>query len=250
MKSVILRDVSFSIKEKEIIKNISFELEEGETLAILGPNGVGKTTLLKIIAGLIKPTKGEVLLYNNSPEKSRKYISYLPANPNIDQYANVEDILLAMLYGKDKRFIVRNEDINKIRNWYFKLLERNYLKTSFNNLSSGEQRLVLLSGCFAREPKIILLDEPTAFLDITNQAKILKFIRDMSIKMNITVIFTMHEIYYANIANKVLLMKDGRIKSYGKPSDVLKKEIIDDVYKIDVMEIPFDDKKMFFPSIF
>ncbi|AFZ70742.1 ABC-type cobalamin/Fe3+-siderophore transport system, ATPase component [Caldisphaera lagunensis DSM 15908] len=250
MQSIIVKDVSFSIKDKEIIKDISFELEEGEILAILGPNGVGKTTLLKIIAGLIKPTKGEVLIYKNPPEKSRKYLSYLPANANIDQYANVEDILLAMLYGKDRKFIVGNDDIKKIKNWYFKLLEKNYLKTSFNNLSSGEQRLVLLSGCFAREPKIILLDEPTAFLDITNQAKILRFIKEMALKMNITVIFTMHEIYYANIANKVLLMKNGKIKSYGKPSDVLKKDIIDDVYKIDVLEIPYDNKKIFFPSVF
>jgi ABC-type cobalamin/Fe3+-siderophores transport system ATPase subunit len=250
MESVYLNNVSYSIKDKEIIKKIDFSLNEGETLAILGPNGVGKTTLLKIIAGLIKPTYGNILLYGKTPEESRKIISYLPANPNIDPYANVEDILLAQLYGNDKKFFISKDDVNKVRNWYFKFFEKNYLKTPFSNLSSGEQRLVLLSGCFARDPKIILLDEPVAFLDITNQAKILTFIKDISAKMKITVIFTMHEIYYANVANKVLLLKNGQIKSYGSPMSVLKKEIIEDVYKIELMELSLNDKKMFFPSIF
>ncbi|MFP3227435.1 MAG: ABC transporter ATP-binding protein [Caldisphaera sp.] len=250
MESVYLNNVSYSIKDKEIIKKIDFSLNEGETLAILGPNGVGKTTLLKIIAGLIKPTYGNILLYGKTPEESRKIISYLPANPNIDPYANVEDILLAQLYGNDKKFFISKDDVNKVRKWYFKFFEKNYLKTPFSNLSSGEQRLVLLSGCFARDPKIILLDEPVAFLDITNQAKILTFIKDISAKMKITVIFTMHEIYYANVANKVLLLKNGQIKSYGSPMSVLKKEIIEDVYKIELMELSLNDKKMFFPSIF
>jgi ABC-type cobalamin/Fe3+-siderophores transport systems, ATPase components len=195
MESVYLNNVSYSIKDKEIIKKIDFSLNEGETLAILGPNGVGKTTLLKIIAGLIKPTYGNILLYGKTPEESRKIISYLPANPNIDPYANVEDILLAQLYGNDKKFFISKDDVNKVRKWYFKFFEKNYLKTPFSNLSSGEQRLVLLSGCFARDPKIILLDEPVAFLDITNQAKILTFIKGYISKMKITVIFTMHEIY-------------------------------------------------------
>ncbi|MFP3144319.1 MAG: ABC transporter ATP-binding protein [Caldisphaera sp.] len=250
MESVYVNNVSYSIKDKEIIKKIDFSLNEGETLAILGPNGVGKTTLLKIIAGLIKPTYGNILLYGKTPEESRKIISYLPANPNIDPYANVEDILLAQLYGNDKKFFISKDDVNKVRKWYFKFFEKNYLKTPFSNLSSGEQRLVLLSGCFARDPKIILLDEPVAFLDITNQAKILTFIKDISAKMKITVIFTMHEIYYANVANKVLLLKNGQIKSYGSPMSVLKKEIIEDVYKIELMELSLNDKKMFFPSIF
>jgi ABC-type cobalamin/Fe3+-siderophores transport system ATPase subunit len=250
MESVYLNNVSYSIKDKEIIKKIDFSLNEGETLAILGPNGVGKTTLLKIIAGLIKPTYGNILLYGKTPEESRKIISYLPANLNIDPYANVEDILLAQLYGNDKKFFISKDDVNKVMKWYFKFFEKNYLKTPFSNLSSGEQRLVLLSGCFARDPKIILLDEPVAFLDITNQAKILTFIKDISAKMKITVIFTMHEIYYANVANKVLLLKNGQIESYGSPMSVLKKEIIEDVYKIELMELSLNDKKMFFPSIF
>lgn len=78
MESVYVNNVSYSIKDKEIIKKIDFSLNEGETLAILGPNGVGKTTLLKIIAGLIKPTYGNILLYGKTPEESRKIISYLP----------------------------------------------------------------------------------------------------------------------------------------------------------------------------
>lgn len=249
MNSVSLRNISYLVKNKEIIKDISFELNEGEILTILGPNGVGKTTLLKIIAGLLKPTKGEVLLYGNPPNKFTQHLSYLPSTPNVDPYANVEDILLALLYGKDSRFVIRSKDIEKISYWYKALIDKDYMKTPFSNLSSGEQRLVLLSGCLARDPKIILLDEPTAFLDITNQAKVLSFIKRMSKERNITVIFTMHEIYYANIADKVLLMKDGKIKSYGKPDEVLKKELIDEVYKINSIELSLDDKKMFFPII-
>jgi ABC-type cobalamin/Fe3+-siderophores transport system ATPase subunit len=244
--SISVSNLTYKIKDRAIINNISFDLDEGNILAILGPNGVGKSTLLKILAGIIKPSYGNIFLYGNTPERFRKHISYLPANYTVDPYATAEDVMFAELY--DNKFFFSKNNRNEIRKWASLFNLNGHLNNPFGSLSSGEQKLVLLAGGFARNPKVFLLDEPTAFLDISNQAKILSLIRDLSKRNNITIVLAIHEIYYANIADKVILLKKGNIVRYGSPKNVLDKNILKDVYGIELEEMDLNNNKIFLPK--
>ncbi len=246
MKGVEAIGVSYSVGSREIIHDITFELEEGKVLAILGPNGVGKTTLLRILSGIIPPSRGKVYLYGENPAKFRRFLTYIPANYNIDMYARSLDIMLAELYNGG--FFYNRRDIEKIRMWASYFGVERYFDTPFGKLSSGEQKLVLLAGGLARDPKIMILDEPTAFLDISNQAKILSLIREIAEKEGITIVFALHEIYYGNIADYVMLMKDGKLIKFGNPNEVLNKDLLVGIYGIELEGFEINGSKVFLPK--
>jgi len=206
-------NLNFGYFDTEVFKGFSIEVEEGENLALLGPNGSGKTTLIKILSKILAPKSGNVLIENRDinsysyAELSRVVASVPQIHRPTFQYT-VFDVVLAgrnphltsIAPSKQDEEIVLSilEELN-----ISKLADRPY-----TDISGGELRLVLIARALAQEAKIILLDEPTAFLDFKNKNLILNKVLELREKKNITFIITLHDPNEAfQVADRVLLLK-------------------------------------------
>ncbi|RLI30528.1 MAG: ABC transporter [Candidatus Hecatellales archaeon] len=194
-EAVSLKDVWVRYDGEPVLEAVSLKVEEKDFLAILGPNGGGKTTLLKVILGLVKPEKGEVKVFNMPPVKARRFIGYLPQrsqfNPEIP--LRVLDVVLmgrAGVRGLLKGY--KREDVEEALE-ALSLLGMEQLKDRFfRELSGGEQQKVLIARALASNPKMLLLDEPTVSVDAEGQAKFYEFLKDLSGKL--TVILVTHDV--------------------------------------------------------
>ena len=227
--------------EVDIIKNVSFKVNNGENLCIVGPNGCGKSTLLKSLAniieyrGSIKIDGEEVKSFSRKKlstkvalmsQISQVYFSYTVYEAvSLGRYAHSNSIFNS-LSKKDKEIIL--DSIEKVG-----LLE---IKDKYiNELSGGQLQRVFLARTFAQDPEIILLDEPTNHLDLKYQIELLKHLSIWAKENNKIVIAVLHDLNLVHyFSDNVCLVDKGQIVDYGKSVEVFNRENLKDVYKIDV----------------
>ncbi|MCA9373847.1 MAG: metal ABC transporter ATP-binding protein [Candidatus Gracilibacteria bacterium] len=192
--------VHFKYGDIAVLEDISFTVNEGEYIGIIGPNGGGKTTLLKLILGLLKPTKGTIKIHGQKVEelKDRSFIGYVPqraSQANTDFPATVEEIVSS---GRTPKAGFLNHftahDREKI-DWAMEIAD----VTSFKNkligeLSGGQRQRVYIARALAGDPEILFLDEPTVAIDVTQSNKFYEFLREINKKMGITIMFISHDI--------------------------------------------------------
>ncbi len=163
-----------------ILEDINLEVKEGDYLAIIGPNGGGKTTLLKLMLGLRELQEGEIKIFGKDPKDARKDIGYLPQyiNFNMDMPISVEEIVLQGRLKKGKLFYSKADRAiadKKLEEMGIYDLKNRKIK----ELSGGQRQRVLLARALAKEPKIIILDEPTASIDLAGQKDIYKLLKEL-----------------------------------------------------------------------
>ncbi|MEM0203481.1 MAG: ABC transporter ATP-binding protein [Archaeoglobaceae archaeon] len=226
---MILRVEGVSVKlgSAEVLKNVTFHAEKGELITILGPNGSGKTTLLRTIFGILKPLKGVVYLERDS-------LGYLPQETAETNLKAIEIVLLGRTRDFGTIKIPKKQDYEIA----IKALEEvgigHLANRIFSELSGGEKQKVLIARLLAQQPEILLLDEPTAHLDISAQIEIMSLLKELA--KNKVVIVAMHDINLAlSFANKVMMMKGGEIRYAGKPSEVVSEESIREVFGIEAI---------------
>ena len=221
-------------EDKVAVKDISFEMNSGETLGILGPNGAGKTTLFYMIAGLVKSERGEIQLGEkkiddqNISQRTSLGLAYLPQESSVFKGLTVEENILSALeqrsdiYKKDRKEVL--ESLLK----EFNLLE--FSKTIGVKLSGGERRRTEIARSLATNPKFVLLDEPFAGIDPIAVSDLKDTIYRLNDK-NIGVLISDHNVRDTmNICNKVLIVNKGEIIANGKPSDIVQDPIVKKVY--------------------
>jgi iron complex transport system ATP-binding protein len=221
-----------------LIKDINFKVNNGEFVTVIGPNGSGKTSLLRAITRILKPKKGTVYLEGNNichmgvKEIARK-IAVVSQDPGVS-HITVEDFVLLGRIPHHQRF----QFLDNRRD--FKIAEKSMELTGtfkfrdklIGELSGGERQLVLLARALAQEPKLVLLDEPTTFLDISHQVRIMDLIKRLNRESGLTVIMVLHDLNLAGeYSQRLLLMKDGRIHRSGTPNEVLTYQTIEEVYE-------------------
>lgn len=166
-----------------ILEDIDFKLYEEDFVGLIGPNGAGKTVFLKTILGLIKPSSGEIKIYGQAPEKARGLISYVPQFANFDANfpINVKDVVM-MGRIKKKNILKRfsNSDLEITNQCLEKLELQNLAHREIGRLSGGQLQRVLIARALASEPKILLLDEPTASLDTRVGTDVFQVLADIS----------------------------------------------------------------------
>lgn len=232
-----INGIEFSYASKKILKNVSFNVNEGEVFSILGVNGSGKSTLLKCINRILNPKKGTVLIDNfNIKEMDNselaKYIGYVPQKSS-GNYMTVFD---TVLLGRKPhiKWEVSKRDLEVVHE-VLKLLElEDYMLKYTKELSGGELQKVIIGRALVQEPKLLLLDEPTNNLDIKNQLEVMEIIRNISKSKDITSILVMHDLNLAlRFSDKFALLKNGKIYAVGG-EEVITPENIKSIYGVEV----------------
>lgn len=230
----------------DVVKNLSFSISKGERICIVGPNGCGKTTVLRAISGLI-PYQGNVS-YNgiNISSMKRKDISkgiaFMTQMANIYfSYSIYETVALGRYLNVQKNIFLN--ETKQEKEFVLSCLDKVGLleikDKAITQLSGGQLQRVYLARVFAQEPKIILLDEPTNHLDLKHQLELIEHLKEWSQEKDIkrSVIGVMHDLNLAmQLADKVLLMDKGKCVAFGDTKEILKGDEINKAYKVDIKD--------------
>ena len=218
-----LKDISKKYKDKEILKNITFDIGEGELVCILGPSGCGKTTLLNIIGGFISDFSGDVLLsdenINNIPPEKRE-IATVFQSYGLFTHKNVID---NVSYGLKLLKIDKNTRENRAKEMLEKVGLAGYEKKKIKELSGGEQQRVAIARSMVLNPKLLLLDEPLSNLDVHLRDVMRKEIKRIQKQFGVTMIIVTHDQEDAfKLADRVIVINEGHIEQIGTPEELYK----------------------------
>ncbi|MBU1053853.1 MAG: ABC transporter ATP-binding protein [Proteobacteria bacterium] len=243
-----VKNVAFGYDaKKNVFEDKYFSVEKGEILSILGPNGCGKTTLLKCLNGLFQIKRGEINIEGkniNSLKRNEigKKIGYVPQKQDWTfPYTVMEMVLMGRAPHINVFYSPSSKDI-KIAEEAIDNLGISYLANRlYPNISGGEAQLVMIARALTSEPVALLLDEPTSHLDFKNQKVILNVLNKLSKDKNITVVMTTHFPDHAlSISDKALLMGNGKYGVVGNAQDVITENNLKDLFEIDVRIISFE----------
>ena len=238
--SLKVENLDFSYKDNHVLKDISFEAEEGEFLSILGPNGVGKSTLFRCILKLLEPQGGQIFINGKSmqpmtPDETAKQIAYIPQFHSPVFNYSVLDMVLMGTTSQIGTFAVPKEKQIKTAEAALEMLNIMFLRDrGYQSISGGERQMTLIARAIAQQAKILVMDEPSASLDFGNRIRLMNTVRGLT-KAGYTVIQSTHDPEQAyRYSDKVLAIKDGRVAAFGKPEDVITSDVISALYGLDV----------------
>ena len=240
-----IQSLSVAYLDKEVLNNVTLSIDSGEILAVVGPNGVGKSTLIRAISG-VQPSRQGSIRANGvdtnhlTPVQRAQLMAIVPQARELPPAYTVHQTVLMGRTpylnwlghaGKsDYAAVQRSLDYTDLSH----LAERR-----IGELSGGEQQRVLLARALAQETSILLLDEPTTHLDLQHQSNLLNLVRKLAQEKNVSVLMVLHDLNLAGLyADRVALMSQGRIHSLGKPEEVITAENLSEVYHVPVNVIP------------
>ena len=225
----------------EILHGISLEVKSGESLSIIGPNGCGKTTLLRCIAGIL-PFSGEILINDadirklKQKELSKKVAMLSQMTGIYFSYTVFDTVMMGRFAHDDGKLFNSSQEIDEeISLNALKILGLSDLKDrEINTLSGGQIQRVFLAKIIAQDPDVILLDEPTNHLDLSFQIELITFLKTLQ-KKGKTIIGVLHDINLAmKLSENVLLMGEGNVALHGKNKEVYSSKKLSEIYKVDI----------------
>ncbi len=235
-------EVYFSYDSHTVLQGISFALEPGAMVGLIGPNGCGKTTLIKVLSKVLKPTRGDVRFRGcsiariHSAELAR-HIAVVSQDPTVAFSFTGLEAVLAGRYPHIGRFGFETQRDLEIARRAMAFTDTIHLSDRYiEQMSGGERQRIFLARALAQEPELLLLDEPTTHLDINHQIEIMDLIRTLHRERNLTVLSVTHDLNLAaEYCRELLLMSDGKIVKEGSPSQVITEEAIKTVYGADAV---------------
>lgn len=245
-----VKNLSFAYKKgTPVLQNVSFELESGKLVCLLGPNGVGKSTLFKCMLGLLKNFGGSVFIEGEdvsrlTQKQLARKIAYIPQSTAPAFNYTVCEVVLMGTTALTDSFASPGKKEKELADEALETLGIGHLRDRmFMNISGGERQLALIARALAQQAKILFMDEPTANLDYGNQIRVLEKVRELT-KRGYTVIQSTHNPEQTFMyADEVLAVKDGKIIAQGRPNEVMDKTLIESLYGVSVrVESLFDDK--------
>ncbi|MGI6782705.1 MAG: ABC transporter ATP-binding protein [Aminivibrio sp.] len=229
--------ISFAYRGVPVLEDVTFGIKSGEMAALLGPNGTGKTTLLRTINGILKPAGGSVLMETKDalkchPRERAKFFGYVPQRGEAVRLTVFDAVLLGR--RPHLGWSVEKRDLEKVESALETLSLGKFALRYLDELSGGEFQKVLLARALVQEPRVLLLDEPTSSLDMKNQIEMLATLKEVVRGHNVAALMSLHDLNTAfRFADRLLFLKDGVIRGVFRPTET-PANIIADVYGVSV----------------
>lgn len=252
-----VENISLAYDKKVIAKNISFEINQGECLTFIGANGSGKSTILKALCRFIKPVSGKIKLFDKSLHQMKaKDIAKKVAILSQVKENNVDYGVETMVsFGRFPHLTggqrLTQQDIQVVQ-WAMEKTGVTHLRHKMvSNLSGGERQRVWLAMALAQQPEVLILDEPTTYLDVAYQIEVLELIKQINEQLGITVIMVLHDLNLAvRYSHRIIAVKAGSIYQQGGAKAMMSKELIKDIFDVegDILEDQRNHCPYFIPS--
>jgi iron complex transport system ATP-binding protein len=226
----------------DVLSDVTMRLSPGDFTAVAGPNGSGKSTLLRALSRVLRPRLGSALLegrdlYGLPAREAARSIAVLPQESTLEFEFTCEEVVMMGRAPHLGRFETESErDRTVVREAMERTGTWELRRRVILELSGGERQRVLLARAFAQEPKILLLDEPTAHLDLAFQVQILRLVRELRDEKKTSVLASLHDLNLAAAyADRIVLLSKGKIAAAGAPKEVLAESVLRPVFGADVM---------------
>jgi iron complex transport system ATP-binding protein len=230
------------------VDQVSFEVAPGEVVGIVGPNGSGKSSLLKLTAGLLRPHAGVIRLDGQvvgdlSPRAIARMLALVPQEQTqVFPFTVAETVLMGRFPHRPSGWWglgVGDDQAADLSAAHRAMMETDVVGLAdrpLSDLSGGERQRVIMARALAQEPRILLLDEPTAFLDLNHQIDMCGLIQRLAKERSLTVVLVSHDLNVASLlCDRVLMMKDGKMHASGSPAETIRPEVLRSVYGCDVV---------------
>lgn len=238
--SLEIRDLSFSYGTHGVLSDISFSAEYGQVLSVLGPNGVGKSTLFRCILGLLRPQKGDILMDSRSirdlsPREMARKVAYIPQSHNPVFNYSVFDMVLMGTTAQTGTFSPPRAEQERLVEDVLSRLGISHLRDRrYASISGGERQLTLIARAMAQQAKILVMDEPSAALDYGNRHRVMEAVRQLA-SSGYAIVQSTHDPDQAFLySDRILALHDGRILAWGTPKDTVERGLISRLYGVDV----------------
>lgn len=267
-RGIIVENVSISYGNHTVLKDVYLKINPGGIMTLLGPNGCGKTTLLKVINGLLRPSQGQIFIEGRASNligqmEQARLIGYVPQAQRASFPFTVMDIVLTGRMPHLSMFAQPGPDDVKKAKLALEMVGATHLtERPYTQISGGERQLVMIARALAQEPKYLLLDEPTSYLDFKNQILILKMITDIARKQGVTVVMTLHDPNHSLMfSDEIVLLRKlsglnnghdhhdnlSNLVAVGTPLDVMTEHNIKDAYGLDVDIVDVKGRRLLLP---
>lgn len=248
-----IKNLSYSAGHKKILNDINLNIEAGKVTAILGPNGSGKSTLLKLLSGLISPSEGDILVHDKplallKRKELAKQLTMLPQHSPVPLGMTIEDLVAcgrAPYAGPFGR--LGREDHAAIHRALDRVHMQDNKKQVVDHLSGGEMQRVWLAMVLAQETGILLLDEPTSWLDVAHQLRLLKIIKTLNNEKQVTVVWILHDLNQAlQYSDQIILLHQGEVLAHGDAGQVISQKAIADLFGIQTEAVTLNSRQQTF----
>ena len=239
-QAVEIKNVAFAYQQRDILKNVNLSVPRGDFATIVGPNGGGKTTLLKLLLGLLKPSSGTIKIFNDTPTKSRAKIGYMPQYSHLDMQfpVTVMDVALMGRLSKCRWGRYSNHDKDAATNALGEVKMDAYRKTHFNALSGGQKQRVLIARALCSEPQLLLLDEPTSNIDQESERDLYNILNRLNQRM--TILLVSHDLGFTSQVVKSVICVNRQVVIH--PTTTMDGTMIKDIYGGDLKMIRHDHR--------
>ncbi|MBI4965768.1 MAG: ABC transporter ATP-binding protein [Desulfomonile tiedjei] len=227
--AISIKGLWFSYDSHAVLEDVNLSIPQGDFVSVVGPNGGGKTTLLKLILGLLRPTRGEVRVFGVAPGLARPRIGYMPQHSQLDSQfpATVMDVALMGRLGHERRYgPYSRKDKQIVSGALDQVGLYGMRKQSFSSISGGQRQRLLIARALACEPDLLLLDEPAASLDMVMEGDLYELLRTLN--QRLTVVMVSHDLgFVSRVVKSVICVKR---KVLMHPTSEITGEIINDIY--------------------